>query len=81
MRVLAFSLWLALPLAGFAIYHSYGTPHVLWSYSFRANGAQYDLSVPRHYTSCTYVGWGLHTQTLPARGGTCPWVRMLRRSG
>lgn len=78
MRVLVFSLWLALPLAGYGVYNAYGAPHLLWSTTFKANGSRYDLSVPRHYTSCTYVGWGPRTVTVPPRKAKCPWVRMFK---
>ena len=78
MKLAALFLWLALPLAGYATYQLYGTPHLIWSYKFIANGARYDLRVPRVYTSCTYVGWGPRTLTVPAVAARCPWVRFFK---
>jgi len=78
MRVIALFLWLLVPVGAVAVYHTYGTPHVLWSYSFASNGSRYDLSVPRDYTTCTYLGWGPRLLTVPASGSRCPWVRLFR---
>jgi len=81
MKFAALFLWLALPIAGYATYQLYGSPHLIWSYEFRANGARYDPTVPRYYTSCTYVGWDLRTVTLPAQAARCTWVRLLKVQG
>lgn len=78
MKIFALFLWLALPMAGYAIYSHYGMPHLIWGYEFRSNGDPYDSYADRHYTSCTYFGWGLRTLTVPARDAKCPWVRMFK---
>lgn len=75
MKLVGLFLWLVVPLGAYVAYISYGTPHLIWSYEFRANDAPYDLTVPRHYISCTYVGWGLRTLTVPAVDARCLWVR------
>lgn len=76
MKIAALFLWLAVPLGAYGVYVTYGTPHLIWSYEFRANGARYDLRVPRDYITCTYVGWGPRTLTVPAVSARCPWVRL-----
>ena len=81
MKIAALFLWLIVPLGGYAIYTSYGTPHVIWEYSFRDNGARYDPFAPKHYTSCTYLGWGLRTMRVPDKGGSCPLVRFFKGPG
>ncbi|MEP2717932.1 hypothetical protein [Pseudophaeobacter sp.] len=81
MKFAALFLWLALPIAGYATYQLYGSPNLIWSYEFRAIGARYDLTIPRCYTSCTYVGWGLRTVTLSAQAARCPWERLLKVQG
>ncbi|MEM9699406.1 MAG: hypothetical protein AAF943_11510 [Pseudomonadota bacterium] len=78
MRIAALFLWLAFPLAGYGIYAAYGTPHVIWEYTFRDNGARYDPFAQRIYTSCTYLGWGLRPHRVPARDARCPWVQMFK---
>lgn len=75
MRIAALFLWLALPLAAVAVYHTYGTPHGLWSYEFRDNGDPYNPFAYGHYTSCTYIGWRWNEVTSPASAGSCPWVQ------
>lgn len=75
MRALALLLWLALPLAGYGVYQLYGTPHMIWSYRFVDNGDPHNPYLARHYTSCTYLGWGPQMITRPAVDGRCPWVR------
>ena len=67
MKILALFLWLAVPVAGYAIYSKHGTPHVIWEYEFRPNGDPFNPYAFRHYTSCTYIGWGLRAHTVPAR--------------
>lgn len=78
MKIAALFLWLALPLAGYATYLTYGTPHMIWSYRFNDNGDQYNPYADRHYTSCTYFGWGWETVTVPAVDARCPWVRLFK---
>jgi len=80
MRIAALLLWLALPLAGVAVYYTIGTPHGLWRYQFRANGDANNPFADRFYTSCTYVGWRWHEVTVPAAAGRCPWVRFFHHS-
>ncbi len=78
MKIAALLLWLLLPFAGYLTYLTYGTPHMIWSYKFLDNGDQYNPYIQRHYTSCTYVGWGWNTVTAPAVSARCPWVRLFK---
>lgn len=79
MRFVALFLWLALPMAGYATYQFYGTPHVIWSYRFLDNGDPHNPFAERVYTSCTYLGWGWETITVPDRHGRCPWLRLFHQ--
>ena len=56
MRIAAMFLWLALPLAVYAGYATFGLPHVIWERTFRDNGNRYDPFAARRYTGCTF--WG-----------------------
>ncbi len=78
MKVIAMFLWLALPVGGYATYLTYGTPHLVWGYRFLPNGDPYNPFADRTYTSCTYVGWGPTTVTVPAIAARCPWVRFFK---
>jgi hypothetical protein len=77
MKIVSLFLWLLVPLGAYGAYQTWDLPHGLWSYSFHANGAQYDLRVPRYYTSCTYLGWHGGV-TRSAQNGKCPWVRFFK---
>ena len=55
----------------------WGTPHVVWLYSFHDNGDPYNPLAERRYISCVYWGWLGHIQ-VPAVDETCPWVRFLK---
>ena len=56
---------------------AFGTPHVIAGYTFIDNGRKYDVFAERYYLTCTFWGaTGAHK--LPARGGQCPWVWMLK---
>ena len=74
MKTLASLLWLSLPMVTYGVYASFGTPHLIYEYSF-SGGDRYRLGSDRHYTSCTYVGWS-GRKTVPATNGACPWVRL-----
>ena len=74
-RYAAMWLWLIVPAAIFMIYMLVGTPHLIISYSFLDNGRRHDPWAPRHYTSCTFIGFSGQTVTVPAQGGKCGWVR------
>jgi hypothetical protein len=71
-------LWLALPLALYGGWQHYGLPHVIWAYTFRENGAQFDPFAKRYYLTCTFVGpYGVfRTQ---AENGRCGWVRFFKQ--
>ena len=73
MKIAALLLWLAVPLSVYGIYTAYGTPHFVYEYTF-TGGSRSDVRLPRHYLTCTYVGWH-GSRTVPARDGRCPWVR------
>ena len=77
LRYLSLVLWVAVPLLAYGAYSAYGLPHVIVSYSFANNGHSYDLSVSRHYLSCTFVGpYGVFT--VPAEDGRCGWFRFFK---
>lgn len=80
MKIAALFLWLAFPIAGYATYHTHGTPHALWSFRFMPNGDPSNPLANRHYTSCTYIGWGMVNVTTPAESGRCPWVRLFKQA-
>ncbi len=49
-------------------------PHVLWKYTFRDNGDQYNPLAERHYLTCTY--YGPHGEiTVHAEFGRCAWLK------
>ena len=75
MRIAAMLLWLIVPVAGYAAHQTWGSPHMLYAYQMLDNGDRYNLAVPRHYTSCSYIGWRWHQVTVPARAGRCPFIR------
>lgn len=80
LRTLSYAtlfLWVLSPLALFGVVAAFGTPHVIAGYTFIDNGRKYDPFAERYYLTCTFWGaTGAHK--LPARGGQCPWVRMLK---
>lgn len=49
-------------------------PHVLWQYTFRDNGDQYNPRAERHYLTCTYVG-PHGAFTVQAEFGRCAWLK------
>lgn len=55
-------------------------PHIIFEYTFRDNGARWDLSVERHYETCTYVG-PHGAFTVPAEFGNCPTIRWFHEDG
>ena len=80
MRLAALFLWIALPIAAYAVYGLYGLPHMIFSYRFYDNGDRFNPLAKRHYTQCTFVGpYG--TFTVPASAGKCGWVEFFKPSG
>lgn len=73
MKTAALFLWLLVPLGAWAVYETYGTPHLVVSYIF-TGGSRYDPFADRYYHSCTYFGW-TGQRTVPAIDGRCPWIR------
>ena len=80
MRIAAMLLWLIVPVVGYVAYQSWGSPHVLYAYQMLDNGDRYDLTSPRHYTSCSYIGLRWQDVTVPARNGRCPFIRAIHFS-
>ncbi|OXT01988.1 hypothetical protein B7H23_03365 [Notoacmeibacter marinus] len=77
IRYLALFLWLAVPAAAYGVYAAIGLPHMIVGYTFENNGAPFDLTVKRHYVTCTFIGpYGAHTR--PAEDGRCAWVRFFK---
>ncbi len=76
MRIAALFLWLIVPIGIYAGYRAWGTPHLVWSYTYVGGGGA-DPFANRLYITCSYSGWtGLRTAT--ARGGKCGWVRLIK---
>ena len=70
-------IWIAVPVLLYIGWHTLGAPHMIWSYRFHDNGAPWDPTRARYYTSCTFIG--PHGDfTVPARGGKCGWVRLFK---
>lgn len=78
MRMAALLLWLIVPVGAVAVYQLYGTPHLLWRYSYHETRPNSTLFEGRIYTSCTYLGWGPQEVTRPAKEGRCPFVRFFK---
>lgn len=77
LKYLSLFAWLLIPLGIWQGAQTFGTPHLVVSYSFYNNGAVHNPHAHRRYIDCTYWGWtGLHR--VPARHARCPWVRLLR---
>ena len=77
LRYLSLAAWMAALLSAFGVYSVYGLPHVIFEYSFRDNGHPYDVSVTRHYLTCTFIGpYGAFA--VPAEAGRCGWVRFFQ---
>ena len=54
-------------------------PHVIWSYTFRDNGDQFNPHAERYYLTCTYVG--PHGEfKVHAEMGKCAWLKMFSSS-
>ena len=79
MRIVALFLWLALPIAGYVTYVTFGTPHLVVSYHFLDNGDRHNPYAKRTYTRCRYLGWSWHEVTTGAPAGRCPWVRFFHQ--
>ncbi|MCQ0989589.1 hypothetical protein [Jiella marina] len=79
LRYLSLILWVAAPAAALGIYAGWGVPHVIFQYTYRDNGHPHDLTVPRHYLTCTFVGpYG--AITVAAERAKCGWVRFFKDS-
>ncbi|KIC51050.1 hypothetical protein [Tateyamaria sp. ANG-S1] len=76
MRWAAMLLWIAVPFLAVAAHNTFGSPHLLFSYTFLDNGDAHNPTVARQYTSCTYYGWGWHTVKTADQVGRCPIVRL-----
>lgn len=76
-----FFIWLVVPVLMFGTCHQYGLPHVIWSYDWRPLGPNSfaDFS-SRHYTRCTYLGWGWRLHTEYPTDGTCGWLRFAHKA-
>jgi hypothetical protein len=73
----SYLLWIAVPLALYAIYQAYGLPHGIWSSSFIDEGQGHSPYAHRTYTRCHFIGpYGGFT--VPAQGGRCGWVRFFK---
>ena len=77
LKIASLFLWMIGAVGLFGLYQTAGLPHVIFGYTFMANGDRYNPFAPRHYTSCEFVGpYGGFRR--PARNGTCAWVRMFK---
>ncbi len=65
-------VWIIVPVIIWAVYHSIGLPHFIWSYKWLNNGT-YDPRAERYYTSCSFIGaYGEFEISNPANG-YCDW--------
>ncbi len=80
MKIAAMFLWIAVPFLVIAAHNSFGSPHMLLTYTFDDNGDRHNLAVPRYYRSCTYYGWSWHEMTVPAQSGRCRLIRLFHLS-
>lgn len=74
----SYLLWVPIVAAAYAGYATFGTPHLIWSYSFELHGSndRWDYAA-RHYTSCTFVGMtGVFARN--AIDGRCHWIAFRR---
>lgn len=70
----SFFVWVVVPALLYGAYHTYGLPHVIWSYSWRDDGQGYSPFAYRYYLDCTYAGpYGVFTEG--AQHGKCGWVQ------
>ena len=77
MKIAALFLWMIAPLGFWGAVTYWGTPHVVWSYTFHSSGNGYGAAAKRHYISCTYIGWtGKHVTS--AQQGRCLWIRLFK---
>ena len=76
---LSFFIWLAIPIAAYLAYLTFGLPHLIWSYDWRDNGT-YDPAAQRYYTRCTYIGWYGAVTEYPT-DGRCGWLRFAKSTG
>ena len=77
LKYLSLFVWIGGAAAVYGLYLSYGTPHIIWSYTFQDNGDPFNPYAGRFYTSCSFYGsTGLHK--VPAQNGRCGWVRFFK---
>lgn len=78
VTLLVVGMLLAPPLGLWFAVERWGTPHIVYHYTFYDNGRPYDPFRPRTYITCTY--WGaVGSITLYAQTGRCPWFRLIKR--
>lgn len=74
-------VWLIVPTLMVGAYHLFGTPYIIWSYDWRPLGpTSYADFDQRHYTRCTFLGWGPRLHTEHPANGRCGWVRFVKRA-
>jgi hypothetical protein len=74
---LSYLAWTVPLLALWLVYQAIGLPHAIWSYSWIDNGHGINLSVPRVYTRCRYIGpYGEFD--VAAMRGHCGLVRFFK---
>lgn len=74
---LSYLAW-TVPLAAlWFTYHTVGLPHAIWSYSWLDNGHGMNLSIPRVYVRCRFIG-PFGEFELPADSGNCASVRFFK---
>lgn len=79
--VLPYLVWVALAVLLFVGAGEVRNLHVIWSYDWQApRGTSYGDFAARHYTRCSYLGWGWHLHTEYPTDGTCGWVRFVRKA-
>lgn len=80
---LRYFLWLVLPAAIWSVWVFFGTPHVIWSYSYVQEppvDQRFTWLYGKHkrkYLDCTYLGLN-RPFTTKARSGRCPAIRFFK---
>ena len=77
---LTYFVWLLVPLGLWSSININGSPHVLWSYSWRDEGQGYHPLAERWYTRCSYVG-AHGTVTIYPTNGECRFIRFAQSAG
>ena len=78
---LRYFVWIIVPVLLYAVYVTWGLPHIAFNYTYRDDGRGYRPFAPDQiYLSCTYVGFYGPFKYEP-NDGACPWFRFYKDGG